>query len=265
MAYIRNITLAGCILFVEKYHTYRYNRRNIPRGNNAKPTTEVQKQINARHAARNRILKACENFQPGSLFIRLSYFYGERPDGIDEAHNILRKFMKAVKRKDKDLKYMGVTELGSRGGLHHHLLVPADFDLNLVKKLWRGGIDIRQTYTGELSQLASYLTKGECDYMLENPREHKEIDKRYIASRNLKKPVQHKEIIKKSEHWTDTPRSMKFEDKIYDVKVGSEYTGVTKDGYEYQHYIMIERKTYAQKNEVIPVRRYSCYETHGKE
>lgn len=243
MAYIRNITVAGCILFVEKYHTFRYKQKNIKRGDNTRPTTEEQKKINERHAARRRIFKACENFEPGDMFIRLSYYQGERPENIDAAHEIFCKALKAVKRKDKSLKYMGVTELGSKGGLHHHVLVPKEFDLNLIKKIWNGDIHIRQTYSGDLSQLASYMTKGECDYMLENPRSHKEIDKRYTASRNLKKPAENKEIIKKSEHWIDTPRSMKYDDKIYDVKVGSEYVGVTKDGYEYQHYIMVERRS----------------------
>lgn len=239
--YIKQLALCGCILFIEKYHTYRYKAKGACRDKKKNQTTEEQQAINERHASRRRVMKGCTNFKKGDLFIRLSYFKGERPESIDAAHEIFCKFLKACKRKYPELKYMGCTELGSLGGLHHHLLVPADFDMNFIKKKWRGGWENKSAYSEDLSQLASYFTKGECFEMFEETRAHTEVEKKYTASRNLEKPYIRKEPVKKSDHWIDTPSSMVYEGKVYDLKKGSEWSGWTKDGFPYQHYIMIER------------------------
>lgn len=244
MPYIRQMIRGGNVIFFKKYHTYRYKNKKTPRGANINKTSETQQKINARRAAEKRIAKACTNFTPkNTALMRLSYYKGERPDGIDAAHSFLcSKFLKALKRKYPHLKYMGVTEVGSRGGIHHHLLIDKDVDLNWIYKHWHGGVDIRDTYTGELSQLASYFTKGECSDTIEETRKHTEQDKKYTASQNLEKPYVDEKVIKKSEHWTDAPRSLTIDGVIYDLKKGSDYSGVTKDGYEFQKYIMIARK-----------------------
>ena len=251
MPYIRKMQKAGNVIFVNKYHTYRYNDPDIIRRERRKgkykKTSESQQMINDRNSAQRFIEYGCENFTPGeALFVRFGYRHGERPDDIDSAHNIFtKKFLKKLKRKNSELMYMGVTEEGTRGGLHHHLLVE-NFDLNEICRLWKNGeVKIMRTYTGELSQLISYLTKGELDYMVEEKdraKQHKGI-KRVLKTKstNLRKPEQPNKKIIKAGSFTEHPKSQKVDGVMYDVKKGSEYMGVTEDGYLYQKYILIKR------------------------
>lgn len=251
MPYIEKMQKSGNVIFVNKYHTLRYNdpdkSRIERRKKKYKRTSETQQAINDRNSAQRFIEYGCENFTPGEAeFIRLSYFKGEKPEDIEKAHQIFtKKFLKKLKRNNKELMYMGVTEEGTRGGLHHHLLVE-NFDLNKIRKLWpHGEVKIMRTYTGELSQLISYLTKGELDYMLEEnerAKQHKGV-KRILKTKstNLRKPEKPMKKIIKSGSFREHPTSRKINGVMYDVKKGSEFTGVTENGYLYQKYILVRR------------------------
>lgn len=251
MPYISRMQSAGNIIFVDKYHTYRYNDSDIKRRERRKAkykkTSDTQQAINERNSAQRFIEYGCENFTPGeALFIRLGYRRGERPESIEKAHNIFtRKFLKAAKRHNSEMMYAGVTEEGRLGGLHHHLLVEKA-DLNELCRLWTyGEVRIMRTYTGELSQLISYLTKGELDYILpekERAKQHKGI-KRILKTKstNLHKPAKPKKKIIKRSSFSENPKSQKINGVMYDVKNGSEYMGVTEDGYLYQRYILVRR------------------------
>lgn len=251
MPYIKRMQKAGNVIFVDKYHTYRNNDPDIGRRERRrakyKKTTEQQQSINDRNAAQRFIEYGCENFTPGvAMFIRLGYRREEKPESPESAHDLLRKFLKKLKRKNKELKYMAVTEEGSKGGLHHHLLVE-NADLNELCKLWPyGEVKVVRTYTGELSQLISYLTKGELDHML--PKEDRAVQHKGVKqslrtkSANLKKPAAAVRKVVKAQTFTEHPTSVKVDGEMYDVKVGSEYIGVTEDGYLYQRYILIRRE-----------------------
>lgn len=250
--YIHRTSFGGNIAIVEDYHTYRYNSKGKLRAPNHKKTTEQQAAVNARRSAQNIVLYAAENFKAGDYWIRLSYFVGERPENIDTAHKNLTKFLKKLKRKYKDLYYIGVTEEGTHGGLHHHLLIPAGFDVNKIIEMWQGAVYVSRTYSGELSQLASYLTKGELDSQLpeeeRDTKHHKGVRaKKITKSANLKKPKEPKVKKVKADHWRGEVGTRKIDGYTYDVKPGSLWVGFTDDGYPYRRYIMIRREEY--KNE----------------
>lgn len=245
--YIERISCGGNVAIVEDYHTYRYDSSEKVRAPKMKKTTEQQAAVNARRSAQNIVLYALENFSKGDYWIRLSYHLGDRPLDIDEAHNNLKKLFKRVKRKYKELYYIGVTEEGSQGGLHHHILVPGWFDVSKIIELWDGGVYVAKTYSGELSQLASYLTKGEIDDELpENERDtqhHKGVRaKKITKSANLKKPRPPKVKRVRADHWRKDVTTKKIDGYVYDVKPGTMWTGFTEDGYPYRRYIMIRRE-----------------------
>lgn len=244
--YLNKVSLGGNVAIVEDYHTYRYNSGSGSRRGNHKKTSEQQALINARRSAQNTVLIALENFTVDDYWIRLSYIAGKRPINIEEAHNNLRKLLKKLKRKCKELYYIGVTEEGTHGGLHHHLLIPSWFDVDKIIDAWDGNVYISKTYSGELSQLASYLTKGEIDDQLpENERDtkhHKGVKAKLITkSANLKRPKKPKVKKVRADHWRKEPQSKKIDGAIYDVKPGTVWTGFTSDGYPYRRYIMIRR------------------------
>ena len=156
--YLNRTWFGGNVAIVEDYHTYRYDSRERHRAPKMNKTSEQQAAVNARRSAQNIVLYALENFTKGDYWIRLSYHAGKRPENIDAAHINLTKLFKKLKRKNECLYYIGVTEEGSLGGLHHHLLIPAWFDIDKIIKAWDGAVYVSKTYSGELSQLASYLT-----------------------------------------------------------------------------------------------------------
>lgn len=244
--YREKISIGGNVVIVEDYHTYRCDSGERTRAPKQKKTTEQQAAVNARRSAQNLVMYALENFEKGDYWIRLSYRHGERPKDINEAHEKLKALFKKVKRKHSDLYYVGVTEEGSLGGLHHHILIPAWFDINEILKWWNGGIYVSKTYSGELSQLASYLTKGEIDDSLpESERDmqhHNGVRAKLVTkSRNLKKP---KTVVKKvkANHWREDVTTRRIGGYTYDIKPGTLYVGFTDDGYPYRRYIMIRRE-----------------------
>lgn len=247
MAYINKVSLAGNIAIVEDYHTFRNDSKNKLRSPNRKKTTEQQAKINARRAAQNLVLYTVENFEKGDYWIRLSYLSGERPSDIDTAHKNLTSFFKKLKRKYKDLYYIGVTEEGTKGGLHHHILIPKWFDVNIIIKLWQGAVYTAKTYSGELSQLASYLTKGELDEQLpkeeRDEKHHKGVkNKKTTKSANLRKPPEPKKKKVKADHWRAEVTTKKINGEIYDIKPGSMWVGFSRDGFPNRRYIMIRRE-----------------------
>lgn len=255
MAYINKFAFAGNIVFCSKYHSWRYKSEKRFRRENYKATTKQQEAINQRQAAERDLRYSIENFNKGDKFIRLSYTKNNYPLSFDKADKILTSFLKKLKRKYKDLYYTANTELGTRGGLHHHLLIPKDFDLNIIIDMWikhcGGGFHIKDIYSGDIVQLASYFTKGSIDEQIsggnENlyadlQREHAKIKKMKIhKSRNLKKPPEPIKKKVRADSWREEPRTQVIGDYIYDVKPGSVITGFTQDGYPYQSYILIRR------------------------
>ncbi len=255
MAYISKFAFAGNIVFCSKYHSWRYKSEKRFRKENYKATSKQQEAINQRQAAERDLRYGIENFDKGDRFIRLSYQKNNYPLSFDEADKILTSFLKKLKRKYKDLYYMANTELGTRGGLHHHLLIPADFDLNIIIDLWikhcGGGFHVKDIYSGDIVQLASYFTKGSIDEQIcggnENlyadlQREHAKIKKMKIhKSRNLKKPPEPIKRKVRADSWREYPTTQIIGDYIYDVKPESIVTGFTQDGYPYQSYILIRR------------------------
>ena len=118
MPYIKRMQKAGNVIFVNKYHTYRYNDPDISQRERRRvkyqKTSEKQQAINDRNSAQRFVEYGCENFTPGiAMFSRFGYRREEKPESLEAAHELFRKFLKKLKRKNKELKYMGVAEEGS--------------------------------------------------------------------------------------------------------------------------------------------------------
>ncbi|MDO5397448.1 MAG: hypothetical protein Q4G33_05915 [bacterium] len=255
MAYINRISLAGNVGFCAKYHTWRYQSTKRPRKKNYKPTTEQQQIINDRNAAERDMKYAIHNFKKGDRFIRLSYQSDNYPADFEEADKNVMKFLKRVKRKYPELRYMANTEEGSRGGLHHHLIIPEDFDVNVIIDIWyemfKGGFHIKDIYSNDIAQLAKYFTKGSLDKQVSGgnekncedlQHEHKKVVRMKIhKSRNLEKPPEPIKTKCKADSWREEPQTQVIGDYVYDVLPGSWITDFTAEGYPYAGYILIRR------------------------
>lgn len=106
------------------------------------------------------------NFRENDYWVTLTYKLENRPQDMKEAAKDIRKWIQKVraqyKRQEVELKWMLHTEIGSRGGVHHHLVINRIPDADLIlRKAWeKGGVHIDLLYDeGGLRKLAEYLSK----------------------------------------------------------------------------------------------------------
>lgn len=211
MPYVSRTVKAGPYIFTEKHFALRIGKKNIPRGPNINYTTEQQQRINDFNKKQNLIWLFCENFRNGDNWITLTYNKGKRPESSSAAVKSLRSFIRKLreyyKKQDMKLVYMANMERGTKGGIHHHIVIRGEVDYNVIAKLWKKyggwqaktiGVDNIGGFTDDILNLAKYFIKGRSE----------ESEKRYITSRYLRKPEIKTEVIA-AQRWTSKPRPKK--------------------------------------------------------
>ena len=171
--------ICGEYLDVYIYPVYRSPGK---RKKKAKPTTDAQAKLNARHASEKltRLLHA--NFTPEDIELGLDY--GENPPDDETAKKDIQNYLRRLKRLRKklglsELKYIAVTEKSSRGRYHHHVTINGGVERDELEKLWglgRANAKRLQFDKNGLAGLAKYIIKSPV------------FAKRWNASRNLIDP-----------------------------------------------------------------------------
>lgn len=180
------------------YPVYETGRRRGGKRGKRKPSTEAQKKLNQRHREEKltRLLHA--NFSPEDLEIHLTY--AVQPGSDKEAWRIVQNFIRRVRRYMEkhglgELRYIIVTERGTRSGrYHHHVTLHCGMDRDVLEQLWTksegaGYANTRRLQFNEtgLEGLARYITK---QHRSEDGSEdeQKAGKKAWSASRNLVDP-----------------------------------------------------------------------------
>ena len=234
MPYIKRTVVAGDVVFIKKYYSARYGRKNLSvrAAKNAESSKQMQS-INERNAIEKLTWLINTNFERGDLHVTFTYA-GKCPT-VEEAEENLRKLnrklRKAYKEAGKEHKYVEVTEYENTR-IHHHVVLK-NIDIDILQDAWEhGSLHVRPLYSwGDFTSLAEYLVK-ETKKTFRN-REIKR--KRWNASKNLKKPEIKREIVD-ADSWTKTPKALAG----YYIETDSIYTDLTDEGYPYQSYKMIK-------------------------
>lgn len=169
---------------------------------------EKQNQRN-REKKMRRLIKA--NFREGDFWVTLLYPKGTRKK-IEEVKKDLQKFLRRLRRQyaksDDELKFVYRIEIGSKGGIHIHILVNRsqghDPD-KIIQKAWEEGRasfeSLRQS--GGFKNLAEYITKKPKEEIKKQLSFFDEEDRKQLikvsSSRNLVRP---KPTRKKYSRWT---------------------------------------------------------------
>lgn len=238
MPHVREICRAGKVVEVEEYYTRRYLKKGLQREPNRKPTTEQQMKINEKNAVRDltRILNT--NFSETDYLLTYTY-NAEEPPTVDfakkEWQKLIRNTRNLCKRNGEAFKYVHVTEWKNKR-IHHHIVMSiGNVDIREVKKLWKHGrvkIQVLDN-SGQYKKIAEYLIK-KTRKTFRDPESP--CKKRWTPSRNLKKPVISKTIVK-DDSWRKTPRIWKNY-TLEDLYTGySDYTG-----YPFRKYTMIRKE-----------------------
>ena len=173
----------GEYLEIDIFPVFEYQRG---RSKKRKPTSETMKKLNQRNAERKLIRLLNTNFTKEDIRFDLTYDSDHCPDSPEDAQREMQNFLRRVKRyRTKhglpELKYVAVTEVGSRGGrVHHHIVMSGGISINTLAEIWgRGYTTAKPLQFDEqgLAGIAKYLLKDE-----------PVLSKRWSASRNLKQP-----------------------------------------------------------------------------
>lgn len=158
-----------------------------------KPTSEIQKKLNQRNAAKHLVHMVRSNFGSEDMAEHLTYRPGEEPGTMEEArrdlYNYIRRLKRIYKKRGIELKYISCTERGKKSGrYHHHLIVTGGVDRDTLEKAWGKGYANSKRLQFEedgMAALAHYMVKDETSF------------RRWNGSRNLCQP---EPIVKDNEY-----------------------------------------------------------------
>lgn len=201
MAYTRLTFTFNNSIEYEFHYQGNYGAKGEKRAPRQKKTPEQQQKVNQRRKERDmrHLIKA--NFFPNDIWVTLKYPKGLRKplDGIKKDFAKFRtKMRQAYKQYGEEFKYIYRMEIGSRGGIHIHMLINRsrgrpDTEV-LIQDMWtEGRANYQNIYeAGGYKDLAEYIVKQPDKKVMKQisffePDEQKEFIK-YSCSRNLIRP-----------------------------------------------------------------------------
>lgn len=200
MAYIRDVWRFPDSNEYEYKFAGNYGAKGEKRNPKHKATPEQiarQNQLNREKKVR-RLIKA--NFTNEDFWVTLKYPRGARPS-LEEVRADFQAFIRRLryvyKKAETPLKFVYRIEIGSRGGIHIHMVIGRGermlTDLEIQKAWTVGHINFEHLYdSGGYSSLASYIVKPpspEAQKHLDRvPEEERKELIKYSASRNLVRP-----------------------------------------------------------------------------
>ena len=220
---------------VEEYHDGRYGAPGMPRLKKRKATKEQIKKRNQYNKEKRIRRKLQKNFRRHDYWLTLTYTAENRPGEMERAVKDTRAFLNKLRRyykkQGQELKWMLHTEIGSRGGIHHHLVLNRiqDGDVAIRNSWTKGGAHIDLLYEeGGFKRLANYLAKI--------PDENNKLkSSRYSCSRNLVTPEPEVKIMKRRT-WKGEPKPKQG----YYLEKESYYEGINPvTRHKYRSYTMV--------------------------
>lgn len=174
-----------------------YGAKGEHRAKKQKRTPEsIEKQNQyQREKTVRRLIKA--NFKEGDLWTTLTYSDKEGRtirDITEDVSRFLKNMRYQYKKAGEACKYIYRIEIGSKGGIHVHIILNRipNIDL-LIQRLWKHGKTFNELLdNGPYDKLAEYIVKQPTDQQKKILKTFDEDAKkliRYSCSRNLERPV----------------------------------------------------------------------------
>lgn len=188
--YITRWYKAGEYLFIRNYSPRGYGAPGKKRTKRMRDTPKAMSKYNNTKRAEKLQMLMLVNFDKG-FHVTLDYPKDHRPETYDEAEDNLKKCLykvsRRLKKKERQFKYISITERGKKAAaLHHHVIIEGDsMILDELISVWGNHIKISQMYEdGAYKDLADYFCK------IETKEEQTKGKSKYHRSRNLKEPLQ---------------------------------------------------------------------------
>lgn len=174
---------------------WRYEKLNTT-GGGARNGDGEQRQHNYRNTQRyrrNRIRQlVCTNFDSGSKFVTLTFNNTQEHDitNVQESNAYFKKFVKRVKYRYPDFRYVAVIEFqdkNGRGAVHYHMICNLPFVKKAeLQELWKGGF-VKINAIDKVDNVGAYVIK----YMCKDTEDDRLCgENAYLHSRGLTEPIE---------------------------------------------------------------------------
>ena len=197
---------------------------------------EQQEEANKRRDAFEITVRLNANFTHRDYYITLTYSKDKQPETVNDAKTDRAAFLRRVRsiyeRHGLRPLYLICTEVGKRGGIHHHLVIDGRVDVREICEAWSLGhnnIELLEP-SGEYSRLAEYFVKNRKQWKAAGG-----TGRMWTCSRYIQRPPTVKRIVN-ANRYTETPR----ERKGFRIDRDTIKRGITRDGWSYLSYICIE-------------------------
>jgi hypothetical protein len=178
---------------------------------------KIESRARSNIRARNKLRRlALANFSNKSKFITLTF--KENMQDLTESNKLFKAFIRELRKRQKDLKYIAVIEFQKRGAIHYHLLcnlkyVPA----KKIEEIWGQGF-IKINRIDHVDNIGAYVIK----YMTKEDADPRLIGKKmYQTSRNLERP---KELVGKQAEWLYQKVLSEKRKKVYSAQYENKQT-----------------------------------------
>lgn len=161
------------------------NLRVIKPEENEPSEEELKPRMDSYRRTKNNIKRlAWSNSREFCAFLTLTF--ADNIQNFDKANYELKNFLKKLRRRYPDIKYLGICEFQKRGAIHYHFLINKFHDAKDLASIWKNGF-IKINKLRNRDNLGNYIVK----YLTkENFIDSRFFNKRkYFYSRNLKKPI----------------------------------------------------------------------------
>lgn len=196
---------AGNTIDTQKTFSRRYGK-NFTRDRKCGTTPPSMEEQNTKNAERQLTRIINENFKKGDIHLTLTYFREKRPDSENAKKQIqafLRRLRRYFNRREKELKYLWATAYGSKGAIHHHLVI-STMDARDLQSLWPyGRAHAEYCYSAEYSALAAYIVRQAKTGLTSGEKINA---RRWSGSRNLIIPKPHRKEVSATK-WKEPPRA----------------------------------------------------------
>ena len=153
---------AGNILECEIYPIW--NRSYLRRAK-LKISREEQKALNDKNRRKKIVRLVNTNFTEKDIWLTVTYDKEHNPQNLEQAQKNVRNYLRKIKRRDKDVKYLYVTE-GKKNSkrFHHHIFISTKLSRDEIESLWQYGArkEAHRLQPDEfyLTGIAIYTTKA---------------------------------------------------------------------------------------------------------
>ena len=191
-------------MILSREYEYKYFGHYGAKGEKRLPKKQITPEQIARQNHTNKVKKIRRklknNFWAGDYWVTFTY-RKDTTKSIDEVMEDIKAMMEKLRRKYKKaavpLKWIRRIEIGSRGGIHVHMVLNRIEGLDIIlTDLWEHGHVNIELLDGNYENLAEYIAKEPTDQQKRlmhsmDIEESKLI--RYSCSRNLVEPVPERE------------------------------------------------------------------------